>query len=286
MISFAINSWLSMSNKIIVNDSVVYDKMHHCIYTQNNPSEKITLPIPASLCLQVLIEKPGEIIPYQYFLEKVWRERGMVVASNTLSQNIAHLRKAFANAGLDEQVIKTLHKRGVIFVGDIGVTDEVDSELFNTTADTLAEECATINQGGVYDDVSTTPEKKGRDARQEYGGVILSGASIVSVIAFLLCYNFMQEKGIPVHRPEAMRDISLDKKCNIYRNITFKTDEYYHDFIRKNNAGCDHNKKWVYIVNFPPSEHFSVMRCVSPLYSKKYKELPLCISEYYEGGHQ
>lgn len=82
-----------------------------------------------SRCLLLLLQKHGDVVSQREFFAEVWERHGQCVTANTFYQNISILRKSLKAAGLEGNVIKTVPKLGIQFIGDIeDVTPEISQE--------------------------------------------------------------------------------------------------------------------------------------------------------------
>lgn len=71
------------------------------------------LNVPASRCLELMIERMPQWVPQNDFYEYVWGEEGKAVSVRTLYQNIALLRKGLRAVDSEmESAILTLPKKG------------------------------------------------------------------------------------------------------------------------------------------------------------------------------
>ena len=67
--------------------------------------------------LAVLLERPGEVLPKEQLLERVWSDT--FVEEGILTQNIYTLRKALQESGGTRNYIETVPRRGYRFVGPV-----------------------------------------------------------------------------------------------------------------------------------------------------------------------
>ena len=79
--------------------------------------------------LVYLVENRGRVASRDDILEAVWR--GRIVSEAALSSRVKAARQAVGDDGQSQRLIKTVHKRGFRFVGDVEV---VDSEPQETAA--------------------------------------------------------------------------------------------------------------------------------------------------------
>lgn len=98
-----------------INNNVIFDPINHTLTSSKFYPEKDTkINQPASRCLALLIERKGDIITQDDFMNEVWRKHGMEVTVNTLYQNISILRKTLKRAGIVENIIITVPKKGIM----------------------------------------------------------------------------------------------------------------------------------------------------------------------------
>ncbi|WP_431223679.1 winged helix-turn-helix domain-containing protein [Serratia sp. L9] len=117
-----------MKKKAIINDAILYIFEEHRLCPLRVRGKESILNVPASRCLQLLLERPGIVISQSEFFNEVWQKNGQYVTANTLYQNISLLRKGMREAGLTKNVIRTIPKVGVVFSGTVEILEEGDSE--------------------------------------------------------------------------------------------------------------------------------------------------------------
>lgn len=112
-----------MSNKFILNQCIIYDKVAGSLSDITRPSEVIFLTTPANNCLQILLRNRTEITTQKELFCEVWERHGIPINVNTLYQNIAMIRKAFRQLGVKEDVIITIPRRGVLMAESVQVVN-------------------------------------------------------------------------------------------------------------------------------------------------------------------
>lgn len=108
--------------KYIINNEVIFDVNLSELVPLLESGENVLLNMPTARCLLLLLEKRGQVVSREEFLEKVWNDRGIVVSQNTFYQNISLLRKSLAKAGLSEEAVVTIRQRGFTLASDIVVS--------------------------------------------------------------------------------------------------------------------------------------------------------------------
>ena len=109
-------------NKIRGFDKFTIDGEKRVLLYENEP---IDMSVKAVELLFVLIESEGEVVSKDELLNKVWQ--GSFVEESVLSQNVYLLRKTFKDLGLEEDIIKTVPRRGYYFSGRLN--DSAEEEI-------------------------------------------------------------------------------------------------------------------------------------------------------------
>lgn len=111
-------------SKIIINDAVIFFPKEHELKILDSQNRVISLNIPASECLFLLLKKSGDVVNRKEFFHEVWESKGLYVTPNTFYQNISLLRRALKSAGLEDNVIRTVSKQGIRFSGKIEIIND------------------------------------------------------------------------------------------------------------------------------------------------------------------
>jgi DNA-binding winged helix-turn-helix (wHTH) protein len=112
-----------MSSKIILNHHVIYDKNSGSLMDIGKKYDEIILTTPANNCLQILLKNKPEITTQKELFEEVWEKYGIPINPNTLYQNIAMIRRAFRQLGIEEDVIVTIPRRGMLVADTVEITE-------------------------------------------------------------------------------------------------------------------------------------------------------------------
>ncbi len=108
-------------NLFIINEEVIFNANVFELRPINNRDEVITLNAPTARCLKLLLERVGQVVSREDFMQEVWQARGIVVSQNTFYQNISLLRKSLQQVGLNADIIATVRGVGFIFSPDARV---------------------------------------------------------------------------------------------------------------------------------------------------------------------
>ncbi|WP_241627656.1 winged helix-turn-helix domain-containing protein [Rosenbergiella epipactidis] len=74
----------------------------------------VAISSSASLCLELLIDHVGELVTHQQFYDYVWRRFGTEPGSTNLYQSISALRHALHKTGIQENIIRTMPRKGFL----------------------------------------------------------------------------------------------------------------------------------------------------------------------------
>src|SRR5690606_30227420 len=110
------------------------------------------LPSKAVELLCVLVESGGEVVSKNDLLDRVWADS--FVEEGVLTQNVYQLRKAFKAAGIDDELIQTVPRRGYRFAGE-AVADPTFRSEITIERETFEQEYITETE---YDDHPMRPE--------------------------------------------------------------------------------------------------------------------------------
>ena len=108
-----------------------YPELHKLIYKSEGYKQVLSLNIPASRCLMLLIENRHSVVSRDDFLEYVWKSNGRFVALNTYYQNISILRKNLRTAGFSNDAVVTIAKKGLILHKNISVEQDKSGDIYD-----------------------------------------------------------------------------------------------------------------------------------------------------------
>jgi|GEM_PF-1416025 len=78
--------------------------------------------------LAALLRRPGELVPHEEIIERVWRDNPYGVTPARVNQYVSKLQKLFGQYEPDQKFIENLKGRGYIFTSEVHVTtSEVES---------------------------------------------------------------------------------------------------------------------------------------------------------------
>ncbi|MCS4492674.1 winged helix-turn-helix domain-containing protein [Pantoea sp. B623] len=119
-----------MSRKITINEFLIFEPDKKIITGRGRP---VIISASASMCLELLIENAGQLVTHQKFYNFVWRRFGTEPASTALYQNLSALRRALNKAGLQEDIIRTMPRKGFILSPQTTISRDIISAPVSVT---------------------------------------------------------------------------------------------------------------------------------------------------------
>lgn len=268
-----------MKEKIIINEMVSFLPDENRLEPLGDGGVPVSLNVPVSRCLLLLISRAGDTVSQNDFLHEVWESKGQFGNVNTYFQNIHLLRKALKTAGIKESVIKTIPKEGLRFTGRCTFPEDAQTE------DTCPEDA---HDEAVYSDVTenviaeplTEPAPvqpgKGTAGRRRWWFYVVCILPVsMGLVLYLYSVLFMQKNFYSDY-------ISIGEmnQCQVYssRAVPLKEQGSYLNFFRKKNIACQADQH-AYITVNTNLPRISVIICDN----KKFTEA-LCLNKIYSEG--
>lgn len=145
-----------MEKTYTINGIITFIPQRGALILIADETKTVSLNMPASRCLLLLIQQDGKTVARETFFEEVWIKHGSQVTSNGFYQNISLLRRAFKELGMEGDIIITLPRVGVRLDATISVTESQPCEMEK------APEPQVPVDGPVHEEVAaaSVPEKK------------------------------------------------------------------------------------------------------------------------------
>ncbi|HCD1254260.1 TPA: winged helix-turn-helix domain-containing protein [Citrobacter amalonaticus] len=121
-----------MKQKYLINEIVYFYPANQLLESASEDKKSVSLNVPASRCLKLLLDKKGEIVTKHDFSQGVWESRGQYTSINALYQNISLIRKALREVGISQDVIHTIPREGFSFLGTAILQEEEESIVDNS----------------------------------------------------------------------------------------------------------------------------------------------------------
>lgn len=240
-----------MKHKTIINDTVLYLPEEHCLRPLRVRGKETVLNIPASRCLQLMLQRPGEVISQSDFFNEVWQKNGQYVTANTLYQNISLVRKGMREAGLSKNIIRTVPKVGVVFSGTVEIQPE-------ESANDIVQQNNKPEPLPVESPLAKIPPPKRTVFNQTK--LLRYGLYATFIIAMLLLLASNQSQSARFFNTH--NRVAKINQCSVYidRNDLETNVAGYKEYLTVNNVIC-HPDEFVYITRTPANHSTLVLFC-------------------------
>lgn len=240
-----------MKQKIIISDSVLYLPEEHRLCPLRARGKETVLNVPASRCLQLMLQRPGEVISQSDFFSEVWQKHGQYVTANTLYQNISLVRKGMREAGLSKNIIRTVPKVGVVFSGTIEIQQE-------ESANVIVQQSIKPKPPLIENSQAETPQpKRAGTNRNKLLRYSLFVSFIIVMLSLLVSNPSQSARFFNSHN-----QVARINQCSVYidRGDLATNVEGYKQFLTASNVVC-HPDEFVYITRLPANQSTLVLFC-------------------------
>ncbi len=134
--------------------------------------------------LEMLLERPSELVTREELQKKLWSESTFVDFEHGLNAAIKRLREALDDNADNPRFVETLHRRGYRFIYPVAaVSPPADAVAAKSSSPTTADAAATTVGAGL------APPKGAQQAAPLRKRLALAGAGLVAIAAVLLALN-------------------------------------------------------------------------------------------------
>ncbi|WP_233966338.1 winged helix-turn-helix domain-containing protein [Pectobacterium polaris] len=195
----------------LINDLIIFNEGEGTLAWIERENEAVSLSLPISRLLCLLIENPGVTLSREFLLKEALEKHALCPSLNNLNNYLSLLRKVLREFDLADSIV-TIPKLGIVF--------NAESIVFYPTADGGKEEKDALNQGGeknveedVYEEKKpfsikhraiSEPVKK-----QQYIRFLLIWITIVGVFLIAL----VSANRFPYRH---LVDVKMSGKCDLF----------------------------------------------------------------------
>ncbi|MGC6099257.1 winged helix-turn-helix domain-containing protein [Enterobacter sp. ku-bf2] len=253
--------------EIVLIEKSVYFYPEQSLLTSLHGEESVKLLSTASECLLILIERQGDIVPKDEFLESVWGRKGVIATEHTFYQTILTVRKGFSHLGLDN-IIKTRYRRGLSIENSVCI---IKGEM--VVSGELSHYESKKNNTSLFDESVQAPEKTDYKMRGSlwlsvalwiFAGVVLGGlaASVMKTPSGGYFERYHQLTYMKSECPVLAEDYNY-----VPEQVQF--------FFRQKKIECTRDEK-IYFAGRNSIGMHSVIKC-----DKNFQEGKECLTNFY-----
>lgn len=260
-----------MEKTYTINGRITFIPQRGALILIADETKTVSLNMPASRCLLLLIQQDGNTVARETFFEEVWIKHGSQVTSNGFYQNISLLRRAFKELGMEGDIIITRPRVGVRLDATISVMEAEPCEMEQVLA---AEKPRMPVDGPVHEEVAAAslPEKKRLRPRCSllWGLAALLSCLIGGFVAWQTEFESYLQSYSPIIA-------KLSQQCHFFANNDVVDHVRHVNFIKRSKFECD-EYSWVYLTLYPGQARVSVIRCRQPFSQWRDNQ---CLTKYY-----
>lgn len=254
-----------------INGRIAFFPQRSALILIADETKTVSLNMPASRCLLLLIQHDGNTVARETFFEEVWIKHGAQVTSNGFYQNISLLRRAFKELGVDEDIIITVPRVGVRLDATLTVTESQPRDV--EKAPTAEEPQAPVDEP-VHKEVAAAslPEKKRlRPRRSLFWGL---AALLSCLVCGFVAWQTEFESYLQSYSPIIAK---FSQQCHFFANNVVVDHVRHVNFIKRSKFECE-EYPWIYLTLYPGQARVSVIRCRQPFSQWRDNQ---CLTKYY-----
>ncbi|MGK4353188.1 winged helix-turn-helix domain-containing protein [Enterobacter sichuanensis] len=122
--------------KYIIELDVLFSPEDKTLSLNNNPDIAVQISNQANRLLLEMVKSKNELLTRNELIQRVWEDYGFTSSNNSLNVAVSEIRKAFSSLGKTTQIISTIPKVGLQFVGEVTPVMPNDGSLFNGATNT------------------------------------------------------------------------------------------------------------------------------------------------------
>lgn len=194
--------------------------------------KRCTLHTPAALCLERLLERPGEISSQAELLEAGWGELAKHTSQATYYQCLTNIRKQFIAMGMSEKLIITVPRRGVQINPMLSITLREES----AAAFIKKEEC--ITPGTEPDLTSETEANQNKKVHYVFATALL--ISLLGILYALMTPESYFTRFTPLPIPnqciylqEDISDHEIEQSIRLLNQHQYTCQKHRNYYVQK-----------------------------------------------------
>ncbi|TKV14396.1 transcriptional regulator [Citrobacter sp. wls615] len=247
----------------LIENRIIFTPDTQSLARVAQPNQQIKLKHSASLCLLLLIQHRGQVVSQNELLEFGWGKNHRQVSFNAFYQSILSLRKSLQQLDLEQPLITTIPRKGLII-----------QESFDIQAIETPESISSSGEESVAPDTVIEELLPGTSRQSLFTTAEIIMATLTLIICALILYPWQASDD---YFSDYIKDSKTPTDCQYYFNNDASNFSRHTAFVDKNPGLCQSNK-FIYITTYPESKKLSVLLCRSPM---KTRQENACQSVYY-----
>lgn len=266
-----------MEKIFTINGRISFVPQSGSLILIDDDTKNVSLNIPASRCLYLLIQQYGKTVARETFFQEVWIKHGSQVTSNGFYQNISLLRRAFKELGAEENIIVTVPRVGVRLDAALSVTEIQSTEAENPSVAEV-EDSAVAQSKPEEVAAARLPEKKRLKPQRSLIWAIAALLSflVIGFVAWQTGFDSQLQSYLPIN-------VKTSQQCHFFANNDVVDHVRHVGFINRSKFECE-KYSWVYLTLYPGQTRVSVISCRQEISQWRDNQ---CLTWYYikEASH-
>lgn len=235
----------------------------------------ISLNIPASRCLELLIERRFELVLQHDFYDYVWGEEGNEVSVNTLYQNIALLRKSLKSISENYGVmVITVPRQGFQFNQIFTILEQSSTEKMAQQPSVVPAETRISKADNEAQANFSSPQSYGK---LKWPPILLAIIATALTATVMIYYFLAHDDPLPLNSYSLY---PIESECITYTTPNTIDISRRVKIIKALGVDCK-NTPYLYISSFGYSTRTSAIACAQPIGGIPS---PSCITYNFIGG--
>lgn len=257
--------------KYTINGIVEFTPQRSVLILIADETKAVSLNMPASRCLLLLIQQDGKNVARETFFEEVWIKHGAQVTSNGFYQNISLLRRAFKELGVEEDIIITVPRVGVRLEATLTMTEFQPDEAEKTPV--AEEQRPHVDEPGHKEvAAASVPGKKRLRPRSSllWGLAALLSCLVGGFVAWYTEFDSYLQSYVPINA-------KFSQQCHFFANNDVVDHVRHATFINRSKFDCE-KYSWIYLTLYPGGARVSVISCQQKFSQWRDNQ---CLTKYY-----
>lgn len=261
------NKDIDISVNYLIEDKIEYSPSNNTLRSLIDDT-KITLLAAASECLLLLLINHGKLICKKELVYSGWEQYGLHVSDNTFYQNILMLRKGIKCCGIDNEVIKTIPRKGLLIPITINIKaiSEEHKPIQSSERNLLAEPN------------NTSPEVTFPIVLKKSDSAVKRFCLACYIFVFFMVLLLSSYYTLPNNYTSDYQDIDVIDNCQVSIDSKYSGEKEYRDFLIKKSFKCK-SGDFIYFTTYPYIQRISVVACQKKITNSNNEND--CTSYYY-----
>lgn len=259
------NKDIDMSINYLIEKRVVYSPSTNTLHSLIDDSQ-FTLLAAASECLLLLLINHGKLVSKTRLTYVGWEQYSLHVSDNTFYQNILIMRRGIKLCGINEEIIKTIPRKGLM------IPDTVKVEMTPLVTQDIQSPDENLSVIDYKEESITSLVHKKYKKKYNINTYVLHSTTFA---AFMLSSAFLS---LPKDYISSYVNLDNKSECHIKIKKNIGSRDDFESFSSKNSLECN-NEDFIYFTTYPYIQRVSILMCQKEFSS--YYHRNKCISYYY-----